>query len=568
MQNKKLNEALKYYEKGWSIIPTGNEKKALVKWAKYQKERADEKQLKAWWKRWPDANPAAVTGEISGLIAVDNDSQDGYDAVMEYIPETLEYPISKTPRGFHNFFKYRPGLRSGPSIIKDTDIKTDGGYIILPPSTNGKGKYQWLPDLNPTKVNPSPMPDCLFNFLTEVPASEYASAPMREHIKKDASLFKNESTSKRAKQSETFLENETSETIRNKRNIEIGFEEGFRDNTLYHIFTCLHRGGMAPANINKIAHFLGANCSPPFPVKEIDAKIKSVYSRANSVEKGLTEQLREFIESSWGEFSETNAQQSVTIRNNRNIRAKIRSILSRIARTEGTIERVRGKSGWYRKVESDCQPVDWQNASTETVKLWLPFGLDEMAMIPPGSIISIAGEPNSGKTAACMNIARYNFDDWNVHYFSSEMGPGAFKRRVALFPDTLPENFKVNFYPRGENFADVIKPGAGNLNIIDYLELHKDFYLVSGHLKDIYAKLDGAVAVVALQKSPGQEVGRGGSFSIEKPVLSLSLSPGVATIAKLKEWSGEFNPNKMQYHFKLVDGCRFIRTQSWHRPME
>jgi hypothetical protein len=188
-----------------------------------------------------------------------------------------------------------------------------------------------------------------------------------------------------------------------------------------------------------------------------------------------------------------------------------------------------------------------------------------MAMIPPGGIISIAGEPNSGKTAVCMNIASENFDKWAVHYFSSEMGPGAFKRRVALFPDSSPENFNVNFYQRSENFADVVKPGEGNLNIIDYLELHKDFFLVAGHLKDIYVKLDGAVAVVALQKSPGQNVGRGGSFSIEKPVLSLSLAPGVATIAKLKEWSGEFNPNKMQYHFKLVDGCRFTRKQGWRR---
>ena len=114
----------------------------------------------------------------------------------------------------------------------------------------------------------------------------------------------------------------------------------------------------------------------------------------------------------------------------------------------------------------------------------------------------------------------------------------------------------------------MVKPGENNLNIIDYLELHKDFYLIAGHLKDIYTKLDGAICICALQKSPGQETGRGGSFSIEKPVLSLSLSPGVASIAKLKEWAGEFNPNRMQYHFKLVDGCRFIKKQGWHHPIE
>ena len=91
---------------------------------------------------------------------------------------------------------------------------------------------------------------------------------------------------------------------------------------------------------------------------------------------------------------------------------------------------------------------------------------------------------------------------------------------------------------------------------------------IAGYLKDIYVKLDGAIAIVALQKSPGQDVGRGGSFSIEKPVLSLSLSAGVATIAKLKEWSGEFNPNRMQYLFKLLDGCRFVKSEGWHHPIE
>ena len=40
------------------------------------------------------------------------------------------------------------------------------------------------------------------------------------------------------------------------------------------------------------------------------------------------------------------------------------------------------------------------------------------------------------------------------------------------------------------------------------------------------------------------------------------------TITSGKEWQGEFNPNRMEYHFKLRDGCRFIKKQGWHRPTE
>jgi hypothetical protein len=323
---------------------------------------------------------------------------------------------------------------------------------------------------------------------------------------------------------------------------------------------------MKTENAREVLQTLALQCDPPFSEKEAETKIQSALQRKDRKDRNLAEEVRDFVVTSSGWFLTSDGFNRLQVTSRQDKKAVVLELLR--LKEKGIIERHGNRDGCYRRVESDCEPVNWQDASTDTVDLWLPFGLDKMAMIPPNSIISLAGEPNSGKTGVCMNIARENFDNWSVHYFSSEMGGGAFKRRVALFPDILPKNFKVAFYRRAENFADVIKPGAGNLNIIDYLEMHKDFYLIAGHLKDIYVKLDGAIAIVALQKSPGQDVGRGGSFSIEKPVLSLSLGAGVATIAKLKEWSGKFNPNRMQYHFKLVDGCRFIKKQGWHRPVE
>ena len=109
------------------------------------------------------------------------------------------------------------------------------------------------------------------------------------------------------------------------------------------------------------------------------------------------------------------------------------------------------------------------------------------------------------------------------------------------------------------------------MNIVDYLEMHDQFYLVSKHLSEIYNKLDGAICIIALQKSPGQDDGRGGSFTREKPVLSLAISPGKAKITKLKEWNEQAvdsNPNRKEYHFKLVDGCRFVKVRGWHVPVE
>ena len=157
---------------------------------------------------------------------------------------------------------------------------------------------------------------------------------------------------------------------------------------------------------------------------------------------------------------------------------------------------------------------------------------------------------------------------YDVHYFSSELGKGGFKRRADKFPDITVDQWKVNFHSQVANFADVNEPGEGNLNIIDYLEVYDKFYLVSKYLADIYSKLDGAVAVIGLQKDPNSDDGRGGSFTREKPVLSLALSFGKAKITKLKEWQeGLDNPNGEVYHFKLVDGCRFIKVNDWHKPV-
>ena len=563
MSNIKLKAALKYQSMGLSVIPVKANKKPYIKWEPYQSSAADEKQIRSWWSKWPGANIGLVTGKVSNIIALDADSQEGHDAVFEFIPETLEFPIAKTPRGYHNYFAYQPGLRSGPSNLKDCDIKTDGGYIIAPPSKNGEGQdYAWLEGLKITDVSPANMPDFLFQTLQNGHA-HHEGAHTRAYNKERMHSSTQGETNAKHFSGET----KQSETFRNKRNI--GFEEGFRDETLFHIASCLNRGGMDADNVREILCFMGAHCSPPFPDKEIETKLESVLKRADKVDMGLTDQLRAFISETWGAFSVTEAKQNVTSETSRNLQPKIRSILSRIARNEEIIEPIPNKSGWYRKVESDCEPENWQEACTDTVNLWLPFDLDEMALIPPGGLICVAGEPNSGKTAIMLNIAKENRDSLRVHYFSSEMGPGAFKRRIAKFSDVSPKDFNVKFYPRSDNFSDVIKKGEGNLNIIDYLEIYENFYLVSKHLADIYRKLDGALAIVALQKNPGQDDGRGGSFTREKPVLSLAVSPGKVKITKLKEWRGNIeNPNRMEYHFKLVDGVKFVKSHGWHRPIE
>ena len=186
----------------------------------------------------------------------------------------------------------------------------------------------------------------------------------------------------------------------------------------------------------------------------------------------------------------------------------------------------------------------------------------------PGNIIVIAGEPNAGKTGLILNIIRENMHRFKIHYFNSEMGRGELKRRLSKFDGVPLSAWKqMKAWERSGNFADVIKPGKGNVNVIDFLEIHDNFYEMGKHFLDIHNKLKGAVAIVAIQKNPGSDLGLGGGRSLEKARLYLSMSQGVLKIVKCKNFAGETNPNGLQISFDLVQGCRFITKSKWQRGL-
>jgi len=236
---------------------------------------------------------------------------------------------------------------------------------------------------------------------------------------------------------------------------------------------------------------------------------------------------------------------------------------------KGSIKKEGSNSGVYAPVKGDIVEEDWKNSDESKAPLWLPFDLGSIAVVPYGSICLFSGSPNSGKTATLMNTAYENMKEFNVHYFSSEIGPGAFKRRAAKFPYTNTDDWNLKFYQRSGDFEDCIISGKGNLNIIDYLEVHNDFWKVGDFLNKIHGALNEAICIIALQKNPGSDTGRGGFHTLEKPQVAISIDHGTAKCVKLKEWAeGYENPNHKIYDFKLIDGCQFKKVMGWHYPKE
>jgi len=531
---------------GFSVIPVKKNKKPFIKWTDYQTVKPTHKQVNDWWKKWPNANIGIITGKISGLSVVDCDSEAGRDAINLFLPETFMTPISKTPKGWHYYFRYQPGLSNSVRSLNDCDVRTDGGYVIAPPSKNGNGNdYEWRVEITETEM--ALMPADLTSELTS------------EHIKKEECILGIYEGGKK----EGVTTTQQSATKRN-----ITFEQPGRDDTLFHLANHLVKGGMPQVSIEKYLQFVGQNCNPPFPDNELSVKIQSAFQRSKKRRSGLTEEIKEIISATSGNINATylyNALQCAT----RNEKSGVRTVLSRLV-NEGLLVKSGNKVGEYRVIDGECEPENWQDAEISNVKMWLPFELNEMIEIPAGSIILFAGSQDAGKSCVMMNIARENMRDWNTHYFSSELSAASFKNRINKFDDMTPDMWDVNFYSRGHGFEDVIKTGDNELNIIDYLEVHDQFYKVAEYLDSIYKKLNGkGIAVVAIQKDPYKEYGRGGSFIEEKPVLSIALDRGgIATINKFK---GEFrneNPRGKQYRFKIINGSHLALVDHWHVPIK
>lgn len=228
----------------------------------------------------------------------------------------------------------------------------------------------------------------------------------------------------------------------------------------------------------------------------------------------------------------------------------------------GQIEKHLRRTGVFRLANNQAPIIDWQSADvTNIVDLKWPFGLEKWVTIYPKNIIVVAGSYNAGKTAFCLDFIRLNQhraelgDLLPIQFFSSEMGPEEMKVRRSKFGVSdwadVPRE-------RSAKFAEVIQPDK--INIVDYLEVTDNFYLVAQELTEMFNNLKGGVVLVTLQKKRGEqfEMGRGAEFSLEKPRLYLSMDSHKLKITKAKNWAQEgLNPNGMEWKFKLIKGAIF-----------
>ncbi len=127
--------------------------------------RPGERDVVAWWRRWPSAN-IGILLEVSGLLVLDLDSQESLrEALGLGLPPG---PVATSGKGEHRYYQTPKGV-SGRAARQGTSKALDilaAGFVVVPPSRHRNGRrYEWL--LRPEESPPQEAPAWAVALLRE-----------------------------------------------------------------------------------------------------------------------------------------------------------------------------------------------------------------------------------------------------------------------------------------------------------------------------------------------------------------------------------------------------------------
>jgi hypothetical protein len=457
--------------------------------------------------------------------------------------------MAESPRGGnHLYFTYCEGITVDSSVFPAIDIRGEGGYIVAPPSINGTGKpYKWIVGLEQNRA--------------ALPASFLAS-------------YNNINNSKT-----NYIRNclqPVSSNLTGAYGAYRCLHEGNRNSDIFTISTALVRGGLDPDMSRQVIEILANNCTPPYDLKEANESLKSAFDRKNKRERNIHEEIREYIlqQKCLHEtyISLTSCLQSLQLLTRQEKSAAYVSF-NRFCNTEKLIEKHGDKRGEYRIVDNEKSKAKMdliEEPVVNEVNVKLPLDLNRKCILSPGNIIVISGSKSSGKTAILMNIAWMNQDRFEVHYLNSEMHETEFKKRMKKFAPL--NKWHIHGFKCHSNFAEFIESDPKKIYIIDFMEIHDNFYEIGKHIRAIHEKLGDSVCFIALQMKSGASLGRGAEFSAEKARLYLTMDfipeeiLTKVTIYDAKEpRPPEENVRGLFKKIKIIEGNQLRETGNWDR---
>ncbi len=163
-----LNAALRYADLGYRVFPCAPGDSTPLTDHGFLDAATEVEQIERWWEQHPTANVAIAA---AGLLVVDLDPAEG-NAANPWLKDDPDKqldlaaaPTAMTPRGGRHHVFRKPtgkGWRCTASrLAPKVDTRTDGGYIVVPPSRRPDGAYSWVPGLEldgPPDSLPEPPP--------------------------------------------------------------------------------------------------------------------------------------------------------------------------------------------------------------------------------------------------------------------------------------------------------------------------------------------------------------------------------------------------------------------------
>lgn len=216
--------------------------------------------LEAQYTAFPHSNIAIAAGRDSGIIFLDLDTAEAIEAVRKMgVPLTWKFTTGK---GEQHIFQY-PTLQeelyvqNAVQIAPGIDIRSDGGYSVVPPSKHYSGRqYIWTAD--PEQVKLQEIPQWLYDKL----------------------IIKNKSASSNSAQLDEHAQIQT---------------EGGRNDYLFKVGTSMRAARFSGEEIRLV--LLERNmrsCSPPLPENEVNDIINSIIQRyAPGINDEISEKVRE-----------------------------------------------------------------------------------------------------------------------------------------------------------------------------------------------------------------------------------------------------------------------------------
>lgn len=171
-----INAAMALAAKGKPVFPTGINKRPLTVHG-FKDAVLDPNAIRALFSRPGVAGIGVPTGPASGLLVIDRDVRGTVDGItactaleaeLGPLPPTLQQQTGSG--GDQLFFAYPDGVDipcSASKVGSGIDIRSAGGYVVVPPSRNVAGAYIWL-----NRLRPAQLPQKWIDHLARKPRPE------------------------------------------------------------------------------------------------------------------------------------------------------------------------------------------------------------------------------------------------------------------------------------------------------------------------------------------------------------------------------------------------------------